>query len=116
MKIDALQQIWKAYRNAYGDVAADERQRLLRQSVTEDVVFTGPNEDDQGFGKLVGHIGQFQKKSPGARFESNNLLTQHGQLLSEWTLYKKDGAQIATGHTYARFNEQGRLTHLAGFF
>jgi hypothetical protein len=30
----------------------------------------------------VEHIGQFQKKSPGARFESNNLLTQHGQLLS----------------------------------
>ena len=116
MTIEALQQIWKAYLNAYGEVAADERERLLRQSVTDDVVFTGPNEDDQGFGKLVEHIGQVQKKSPGARFESNKLLTQHGQLLSEWTLYKKDGAKIATGHKYARFNEQGRLTHLAGFF
>jgi hypothetical protein len=56
LTIEALQQIWKAYLNAYGDVAADERERLLRQSVTDDVVFTGPNEDDRGFGKLVEHI------------------------------------------------------------
>lgn len=58
MTIDPLQQISKAYLNAYGDVATAERERLLRQSVTDDVVFTGPNEDDQGFGKLVEHIGQ----------------------------------------------------------
>jgi hypothetical protein len=75
------------------DIPADERKRLLRQSVTDEVVFTGPKEDDQGFDKLVEHIEQFQKKSPGAYFENNNLLTQHGQLLSEWTLYKKDGAR-----------------------
>jgi glycosyltransferase involved in cell wall biosynthesis len=54
--IEALQQTWKAYLDAYGDVAADERERLPRQSVTDDVVFTGPNEEDKGFGKLVEHI------------------------------------------------------------
>jgi hypothetical protein len=116
MTTDSLQKIWNAYLNTYSDIAASERERLLRQSVTDDVVFTGPNEEGQGFGNLVEHIGQFQKQSPGAHFESNELLIQHGQLLSEWTLYKKDGAKIATGHTYARFNAQGRLTHLAGFF
>jgi len=116
MNTDTLQLLWKSYLDAYSDIPADERERLLRQSVTDDVVFSGPQEDDQGFGKLVEHVGKFQKKSPGAYFESNKLLTQHGQLLSEWTLYKKDGTKIATGHTYARLNEQGRITQLAGFF
>jgi hypothetical protein len=116
MNTDKLQQLWKTYLDAYSDVPADERERLLRQSVSDDVVFTGPKEEDQGFDKLVEHIGQFQKKSPGAYFVSSKLLTQHGQLLSEWTLYKKDGTKIATGHTYARLNDQGRLAHLAGFF
>jgi hypothetical protein len=116
MHIDTLQQLFKSYLDAYADIAADERERLLRQSVTDDVEFTGPVEDSRGFGSLVEHIGQFQKKLPGAYFKSNKLLTQHGQLLSEWTMYKKDGAEIATGHTYARFNDQSRLTHLAGFF
>jgi hypothetical protein len=35
---------------------ADERERLLRQSVTDEVVFTGPNEEDKGFRKLLEHI------------------------------------------------------------
>jgi len=63
MKTDTLQQLWKSCLDAYSDIPPDKRERLLRQSVTDDVVFTGPKEDDQGFGKLVEHIGQFQKKS-----------------------------------------------------
>ena len=113
---DTIQQLWKSYLDAYSDIREEERKRLLEQSVTYDVVFTGPQENDQGFDKLVEHIGQFQKKSPGAYFKNNKLLTQHGQLLSEWTLHKKDGTKIASGHTYARLNDQGRLAHLAGFF
>jgi hypothetical protein len=31
-------------------------------------------------------------------------------------MHKKDGAEIATGHTYARFDEHGRLTQTAGFW
>jgi hypothetical protein len=74
MNTDKLQQLWKCYLDAYSDIPADERERLLKQSVSDDVIFTGPREDDQGFDKLVEHIGQFQKKSPGAYFESNKLL------------------------------------------
>ena len=116
MTTDTLQQTWKAYLDAYADLAADERERLLRQSVADDVVFTNPTGEGQGFGNLVEHIKQFQKKSPGAYFKGNKLLTHHGQLLSEWTMYSNDGSEIMTAHTYARINEQGRLTHVAGFF
>jgi hypothetical protein len=116
MTTQQLQENWSCYLDAYSDVPFDERWRLLRQSVTEDVVFTGPNEDGQGFDNLLAHIGDFQEKAPGAYFRSGKLLTQHGQLLSAWTLHKKDGTVIGAGHTYAQFNEQCRLTHVAGFF
>ena len=116
MTIDALHRLWKSYLDAYADITAAERARLLRQSVTDDVTFTSPTAEGRGFGDLVEHVGQFQKQFPGAYFRSNNLLTHHGQLLSEWTLHAKDGAALRTAHTYARLNEQGRLAHLAGFF
>ena len=116
MTKDTLQQTYNSYLDAYSDVTADERERLLKQSVTHDVVFTNPTGDGQGFGTLVEHIEQFQKRSPGAYFKSNKLLAHHGQFLSEWTMYKKDGSEVTTAHTHARFNEQGRLTHLVGFF
>ena len=117
MNIDTLQQLWKSYLDAYGDVPAAERERLLKQSAADDIVFSNPTgEEARGLETLVEHVGQFQKKNPGGYFKGNKLLSHHGQLLSEWTMHKKDGAEIATGHTYARFNEQGRLTHAAGFW
>jgi hypothetical protein len=116
MTLETLQQIWKTYQDAWADIAADERERLLRQSVTDDVIFTAPPYEGQGLGNLVKHMEQFQERVPGAHFKSNKLLTQHSQLISEWTMYNKDGSEFLTSYSYARFNEQGRLTHLAGFW
>ena len=116
MTIETLQGMWKDYQDAWADVPAAERERLLRQSVAEDVVFTSPNAEGQGFGSLTEHIGEFQKQFPGAYFRSNKLLMQHGQMLSEWTMFNKDGSEFLTAHSYARFTEEGRLVHLAGFW
>jgi len=117
MTDDTLQQLWKSYLDAYADIPAAERERLLRQSVVDDIVFSNPTGDEgRGFGNLVEHVSQFQKKNPGGYFTSNKLFHHHDQLLSEWTMYKKDGSALVTAHTYARFNEQGRLTHTAGFW
>ena len=116
MTLETLQQIWKTYQDAWADIAVDERERLLRQSVTDDVIFTAPPYEGHGLGELVKHMEQFQEQVPGAHFKSNKLLTQHGQLISEWTMYNKDGSVSLTSYSYARFNEQGRLTDLAGFW
>lgn len=44
MAIDTLEQQWNKYLAAYGPVAADEREFLLKQSVADDVVFTNPEK------------------------------------------------------------------------
>ena len=116
MTIQTVQQLWNAYQDAWADIALADRERLLRQSVTDDVVFTNPLTEGQGLSNLIQHIGQFQEQFPGAYFKSNKLLLQHGQLLAEWTMYNKDGSEFLTAHSYARFNEQGSFTHLAGFW
>jgi hypothetical protein len=116
MTIESLEQIWKSYQGAWADIEIVERERLLRQSVANDVVFTSPLVEGKGFGNLIAHIAQFQERFPGAYFKSNKLLSHHGQLLSEWTMYNRDGSEFLTAHSFAHFNEQGLLTHLAGFW
>jgi hypothetical protein len=37
-------------------------------------------------------------------------------MLSEWTMLNMDGSEFLTAHSYAQFNDQGRLIHLAGFW
>ena len=111
-----LQQTYKSYLRAYSDVEPTEREHLLRESVTDDVISINPEGESRGIGELVKHIEQFQKQKPGATFKSNKLIAHHDQFLSEWTMYSKDGTAAATAHTYGRFDEKGLITYLIGFF
>ena len=94
MTPDTLEQLWKSYLDAYADIAVAERERLLRQSVSDDIVFASPAQEGQGFGNLVEHIGHFQKQFPGAYFKINKLLAHHGQLLSDVGLCNNDGLEF----------------------
>jgi limonene-1,2-epoxide hydrolase len=116
MTKDAVEQVWNSYLEAYGNVAPEKRARLLRESVSDDVVSTNPGEEIQGFANLLAHVDQFQQRLPGAHFKIDKLSFHHDQVLTEWTLYKSDETPMRTAHTYGVFDDQGRLKKLIGFF
>ena len=116
MMKDVVEQIWNDYLEAYGNVLPEERRRLLQKSLSDDVVSTNPAEETEGFEGLLVHVEQFQQRLPGAYFKLNKLLFHHEQALAEWTLYKSDGSALRTARTYGRFDGQGRLKQLTGFF
>jgi hypothetical protein len=64
MTKDAVEQVWKSYLEAYGNVSTEERKCLLRECVSDDVVSTNPGEETQGFESLVAHLDQFQQRLP----------------------------------------------------
>ena len=116
MASETLLQLWKSYLDAYADIPAAERESLLRLSVADDIVFSNPAAQGHGCADLVKHIVEFQKQFPGAHFKSIKLLGHHSQLLSEVMLFDKDGSELGSAQIFARFNEQGRLTEVTGFF
>ena len=111
-----LQTIFENYLNAFAHPAPAEQERLLRSSVADDLVFTNPGVEGRGVGNLLAHIARFQKKFPGGYFRTHWFRQQHGQMLSEWTQFNQDGSEFLTAHSYARVNDQGRITHFAGFW
>ena len=97
-------------------VSTEERQRLLAASVSNEVLSTNPGDEAKGLENLMAHVEQFQQRLPGSYFKINSLKFHHEQVLTEWTLYKADGAVVTTAHTYGVFNDEGRLNKLIGFF
>lgn len=116
MKKDAVEQVWNAYLEAYGDVSIEDRKRLLGESVSDDVVSENPSDETHGIDALIAHVERFQQRLPGSYFKINSLKFHHEQVLTEWTLLKADGTVVTTAHTYGVFNDQGRLKKLIGFF
>ena len=111
-----LKETFQAYLDAFAATSPAEQERLLRSSVAEDVVYTNPGAEGRGRENLLKHIGAFQQRFPGHHFRANWFRQQHGQLLSEWTQVGQAGEDLVTAHTYGRFDDQGRIAHLAGFW
>ena len=116
MTADELRTMFENYLDAFATTSRADQERLLHSSLADDVVYTNPGVEGRGLGNLLAHIDGFQKRFPGGRFRMNWLRQQHGQLLAEWTQLNQDGSELVTGHSYARLNQEGRLTQLSGFW
>lgn len=116
MDTEALERNWNLYLAAYGNIADDERERLLEQSVADDMQFTNPGGQGQSRTGLIAHIQSFQRSMPGTYFNTQKLLVHHGELLAIWTMHKPDGIKAATGYNFVRPDSDGRFAYMAGFF
>lgn len=108
--------LWNAYMEAFGAVDADARERLLKQSVSDDVVFTNPGGEGKTREGLIKHIQDFQNKMPGCHFKTDRLISNHGECLAVWSMYKQDGARVTTGYNFFQSGADGRFSYMAGFF
>lgn len=107
---------WEEYSTAWTALSSAEREALLRTALAEDVVYTSPVSDGRGIGGLATVIEDFQSQFPGAYFQTSQFLEQHNQSLAEWTMRDQAGASLLMGRSYARFNDEGLIEHLAGFW
>jgi hypothetical protein len=116
MTTQRLEQHWHAYLAAYAPMADEERERLLKLSVADDLVFTNPGGEGKTRAGLIAHIDGFQQKMPGTYFNTDKLFVHHGELMAIWSMHRKDGTKVATGYNFVRADSDGRFVYMAGFF
>lgn len=116
MPDEAKLETWKIYQAAWVDMPADERRAMLAKCVTDDCVYSDPGDHCEGVDALIVHIKGSLAKWPRMSFRNDKLLEHHDQGLSFWTMFDGDGGVVTTGHSYARFGSDGRLTRMTGFF
>ncbi len=117
MPNEAYLSTWNTYQKAWANISPAERQDLLSSSVAEDCIYTDPGAECHGLKELIAHIEQFQQQFPGTLFHNDKFTDHHAQGLFNWTWYGADGTTVAsTGTSYARFDKEGLLTQMTGFF
>ena len=116
MTNDAKLAAWTGYQAAWSNIADDERRALLATSVDEHCIYSDPTGGCDGVEDLIARIEQSQKTMPGAWFRNDRFLDHHDHGLFEWTMFDGEGAEVATGTSYARFGADGRLIQMTGFF
>ena len=116
MTTDLLAHHWSTYLAAFHATDENEREHLLEQCVSDEVVFTNPGGEGKSRAGLSAHIGKFHKMMPGAYFSTDKVFAQHGELLVVWSLHKPDGTKAQTGYNFVRPDQDGQFSYMAGFF
>jgi SnoaL-like domain len=108
-------QTYERYLAAWSAVPDEERERLLRGSVAEDVLFSNPQQVRHGIGEVVEHLEAFQKRSPGGSFQMNNMIGWADHGLAEWQLFDGEGKAGFSGYDVVAFDQRGFITSILLF-
>ena len=108
--------LWNKYSEAWASAAPEKRKELLTQVASESCSFADPDTEVFGLEALTAHIAKFQEQFPGAYFETRRFIEHHGQSVAEWMMHDKDGSEFLPGVSVARYGEDGKMTHIAGFW
>ena len=106
-----------AYQSAWrSDIGPAERQRRLEASVAEGCTYSDPAFECRGYAELLVKMEHSKQHFPGATFRIDRFLEHHAQAVANWTMFDGKGAEFVQGASHVRFGEDGRLTHMTGFF
>ncbi|OSQ45751.1 nuclear transport factor 2 family protein [Marivita geojedonensis] len=115
--MDRLDQVLKAYTDAWCEADGGARGALLEIAWAEDGLYQDPSGEAQGRDSLHAHIGRVQAQFPGARIElSTGVDRHHDRIRFGWQMVLEDGSIPVQGIDCGRVGADGRLTEIIGFF
>ncbi len=113
---EAHRATWMKYEEAWAGISSADRMEILADTSAEDCVFATPQAEGSSRAALAQVLEQFQQQFRGAHIRTQRFIEHHRQSHAEWIIYSSEGAELLSGASVARYGEDGRITHLAGFW
>jgi len=108
-------EIYDLYLAAWSAIPDPEREKLLRASLSDSIVFANPQQTRQGLADVTVHLEGFQQRTPGGSFRMNNMVGWGHQALAEWQLVDAAGQAGFSGYDVLTFAPDGRISNILLF-
>ncbi|MDZ4866924.1 MAG: nuclear transport factor 2 family protein [Alphaproteobacteria bacterium] len=106
---------YEIYLSAWSAVPDAERAKLLRECLSEDIVFTNSTQTRRGLADVAVHLQDFQKRTPGGSFRLNEMMGWENHALAAWQLVDAQGQPGFSGHDVLAYDGQGRIESILMF-
>ena len=107
--LDPRARTYETYLSAWAPIDDSKRLALLRESLSEDIVFTNPLQTRRGIADVVVHLEGFQKRSPGGLFRMNEMLAWENHGIATWQFVDAKGEPGFWGYDVVDFDSAGRI-------
>jgi hypothetical protein len=105
------------YLQAYGEPDTAKRELLIGAVFAPNAVLADPPFVATGSEEIGGAFGAVQAQFPGHRFARTSEIDEHhGYAPYSWALNAADGSMSVAGVDFVRFNDEGMIASVTGFF
>ena len=106
---------YERYLFAWSNVSSADREKLLRESVIEDVIFKNPLQTRHRIPDVITHLEGFQARFPGGSFRMNNMIGWGNNAIAEWQLVEGNGMLGFSGSDILKFDDNGLIVTILLF-
>lgn len=106
---------YKTYLSAWSAIPDDQRAKLLRESLSENIVFTNPTQTRRGLADVAVHLQAFQQRSPGGSFRMNEMLGWENHGMAPWQFVDAKDQPGFWGYDVLAYDGQGRIESMLLF-
>lgn len=111
-----LHQTWDTYTAAWKAGTDAEKQALFALSLDPQCEYNDPLTVACGWQELSAYMQSFHQQVPGGHFQTKTFETHHQQSIATWNMLDGKGQVIGEGTSYGKYNDQGKLVAMTGFF
>ncbi len=108
--------IWETYTSSWKAESAVEKQRIFEESLIRECLYHDPLIKTKDWDSLIEYMLDFHQQIPGGHFVTNYFLAHHNQSIAKWDMKNGDNVIVGTGISYGKYNENGKLEAMTGFF
>ena len=109
-------QTWDTYASAWAVTSPEEKRALYAKCLAAECEYNDPQTKAIGHDELLDTMLAFHKMIPGGHFETKYFRAHNNQSIARWDMFNAEGAIIGDGISYARYNADGKLLAMTGFF
>ena len=115
MDIPASRRIFENYLVAWSAISAEDRRRVLEETVSADIAYFDAMARLSGRDALGAHLAGFQQRRPGYSFALGRYLQHNDAALANWLMKDAGGQVLVSGYDSIRLDEAGRIANITGF-
>ncbi len=116
--MNGLENLLDKYCQGWSATSEQERERLLRESLAEEAIYSDPRVNRIQIPDLLSHISQFHASMPGAKIRrTSNVDFHHGFARFNWLIELPDGSVPSEGSDTIELSRDGtQISRIIVFF
>lgn len=110
------QKTWETYASAWKAESVIDKRALFEKCLDVECEYNDPLMKTKGWDELLAYMLDFHQQIPRGYFVTTYFLAHNCQSIAKWEMLNGENRVVGEGISYGKYNKNGKLVAMTGFF